>query len=101
MVPASSIPGTYGGSSTSGGPCRPDRSTVSVGFTVAAATRIRTSPGPGSGTGFSTIWRTSGPPNSVMPTARMVASRLGEGSGGPRVWCVCGWPSSRPEGCQG
>ena len=44
---------------------------MSAGFTVAAATRIRTSPAPGSGTGRSTIRSTSGPPKLVMPTARI------------------------------
>src|SRR5262249_53576902 len=41
------------------------------GLTVAAATRMRTSPGPGCGTGRSTTSRTSGPPSRENVTARM------------------------------
>ena len=74
------MPGTCGGAMSLSRSARPPlRSTVSVGFTAAARTRMRTSPGPGSGSGRSTRRRTSGPPNSVIPTARMV----GESTGGP------------------
>jgi hypothetical protein len=40
-------------------------------LTAAACTRIRTFPGPVSGSGSSTMWSASGPPNSVTPTALM------------------------------
>jgi hypothetical protein len=49
-----------------------------------ASTLIRTSPGPGSGTGTSRISTTSGPPNSSNTAARMVWL-LGIASPPPRV----------------
>ncbi|SHW30314.1 Uncharacterised protein [Mycobacteroides abscessus subsp. abscessus] len=42
----------------------------------AAVTRIRTSPGPGMGSGNERTFITSGPPNSLKPTARMVLCSL-------------------------
>src|SRR3954467_3220061 len=44
---------------------------VSVGLTAAVCTRIRTSPGPGTGSGKSITRNTPGPPNSIRPIARM------------------------------
>ena len=46
------------------------RSAMSVGFTAAALTAIRTSPAPGSRTSRSTTRSTSGPPGSTTATAR-------------------------------
>src|SRR5262245_56490004 len=45
---------------------------MSVGFTAAACTRMRTSPGPAWASGTSRTWRTSGPPCFMRPTARIV-----------------------------
>ena len=56
---------------------------MSVGLTVAAVTRMRTSPAAGCGSGISATPRTSGPPNSVIATARiaeMVPGRRGKAS---------------------
>src|SRR5262245_6941780 len=44
---------------------------MSVGLTVAAATRMRSSPGPGCGAGRSETSSTSGPPSRENVTARM------------------------------
>src|SRR5687768_9614996 len=44
---------------------------MSVGLTVADATRMRTSPRPGCGTGSSDTSSTSGPPNREKVTARI------------------------------
>src|SRR5882757_8897954 len=43
-------------------------------LTPAAATAIKTSPSPSTGTGRSSITSTSGPPGSLIATARMVAA---------------------------
>src|SRR6476661_3659342 len=48
---------------------RPSRFFQSLGFTPAARTAIRTCPGPGCGSGRSTISRTSGPPNRLNQAA--------------------------------
>ena len=53
------------------------RSPQSVRFTVVECTRTRTSPGPGTGRGISARCRTSGGPNFVWTTARMVMSAPG------------------------
>ena len=62
---------------------------VSAKFRPARLTRIRTSSGPGWGTGSSASFSTSGPPNSVIWIARTWKSRLSEwrtaGSGVGRV----------------
>jgi len=50
-------------------PGTPFRTQRSRWFMLAACTRIRTSPGPGSGTGRPTISRTSGPPCSANTAA--------------------------------
>ena len=72
-TPAASIPGTYGfGRPSSRAEVAPERNPVSVGLTAAAWTRMRISPGPGVGSGMSWTCSTSGPPNSVRPTARIV-----------------------------
>src|SRR5438045_3302103 len=47
----------------------PSRVLTSDGCTAAAATLIRTCPGPAYGSGSSSTRMTSGPPNSVKPTA--------------------------------
>src|SRR5215468_4863940 len=44
---------------------------VSAKLTPAALTAMRTSPGPGCGSGRSSTWRTSGPPTRVCTTALM------------------------------
>src|SRR3569833_3491793 len=49
------------------------RAFQSVGFTPAACTRTRISTGPGSGRSTSALFRTSGPPSSSWPTARMLS----------------------------
>src|SRR2546425_11216304 len=49
---------------------------MSVGLTVAAATRMRTSPGPGFGSGSFDTSSTSGPPNREKVTARMLCLSL-------------------------
>src|SRR5699024_10076313 len=69
-LPAASSPGICGSASGSEANI-PDRSFVSIGFTELAATAIRTSPGPGCGSGASPRWRTSGPPYAEYCTARM------------------------------
>src|SRR5215470_338503 len=75
-TPASSIPGMKGGrtpipASWSTVNCRPLRKLISVGLTVAAATRIRTSLAPTVGSGNSDTSSTSGPPSREKVTARM------------------------------
>src|SRR5262245_31174583 len=75
-TPASSMPGMKGdrtpiSANCSTVNCRPLRKLMSVGFTVAAATRIRTSPAPGVGSGSSDTSSTSGPPSREKVTARM------------------------------
>src|SRR5262249_60393642 len=47
---------------------------VSVGFTAAACMRTRTWPGPAWTSGSSTTSSASGPPCTIMPTARMWAA---------------------------
>src|SRR4051794_5324459 len=74
--PASSSPATYGHPPVTSAARPPERKSVSDGFTVAAATRIRISPSPGSGAGRSTSPRTSGPPYRVKPTARTETVRV-------------------------
>src|SRR5215471_15675638 len=74
-IPAASMPGTYGGGSTFCCSARePFRAIVSVGFTAAACIRTRTWPGPAWTSGISTTSSASGPPCTIMPTARMFAS---------------------------
>src|SRR5687768_9426989 len=74
-TPAASIPGTWGvGTFLSISARLPSRIPVSVGLTVAACTRIRISPGPAWTSGSSMTCNTSGPPNSVSPTPRMIPS---------------------------
>src|SRR5499427_2582416 len=75
-TPASSMPGIKGGrtpisASWSTVNCRPLRKLMSVGLTVAAETRIRTSPPPGVGSGSSDTSNTSGLPSRKKVTARM------------------------------
>src|ERR1700677_1973724 len=55
---------------------RPCRFFQSLGLTPTARTAIRTCPGPGCGSGRSTICRTSGPPNWLKRTAFIVRSDL-------------------------
>src|ERR1700747_3071351 len=63
----------------SSGSIRPSRFFQSLGFTPAARTAIRTCPGPGCGSGRSTISRTSGPPNRLKRAAFIIRSDLGAG----------------------
>src|SRR5215471_221635 len=75
-TPANSMPGIKGGrtpisASWSTVNCRPLRKLMSVGLTVAAETRIRTSPPPGVGSGSSDTSNTSGLPSREKVTARM------------------------------
>ena len=75
ISPAASKPARYGGR----GPPRnvPWAFEMSAKLTPAAATRIRTSPAPGLGTGASVIRRMScGPLSEVCCRARMVAGML-------------------------
>ena len=61
-TPAASIPGTYGfGRPSSRAEVAPERNPVSVGLTAAAWTRMRTSPGPGIGSGMSWTRENLGP----------------------------------------
>src|SRR5580692_6427245 len=55
---------------------RPCRFFQSLGLTPTARTAIRTWPGPGCGSGRSTICRTSGPPNWLKRTAFIIRSDL-------------------------
>src|SRR5262245_32251127 len=74
-IPAASMPGTYGGGSAFCCSARePLRAIVSVGFTAAACIRTRTWPGPAWTSGISTTSSASGPPCTIMPTARMFVS---------------------------
>src|ERR1700750_3453941 len=56
----------------SSGSIRPSHFFQSLGFTRAARTAIRAWPGPGCGSGRSTISSTSGPPNRLKRTAFIV-----------------------------
>src|SRR5215831_13182536 len=58
---------------------RPSRFFQSLGLTPAARTAIRTWPGPGCGSGRSTISRTSGPPNWLKRAAFIVRPDLDPG----------------------
>src|SRR5580700_103782 len=58
---------------------RPLRFFQSLGLTPTARTAIRTWPGPGCGSGRSTISRTSGPPNRLKRTAFIIRSDLTQG----------------------
>jgi hypothetical protein len=58
---------------------------MSVGLTVAAATRMRTSAAPGSGSSLTSS--TSGPPNRENVTARMVAFLCNPPLGGRMYGC--------------
>src|SRR5579863_1326821 len=72
-VPVGSTPSTCG--SFTGRAYLPERTIMSsVRLTDTAATWTRSSPGPGSGVGTSSILITSGGPNSRMTTALMIAS---------------------------
>jgi hypothetical protein len=62
------MPGTHGAGRSSAPRWR---RAVSVGLTAAALTAILTSPSRGSRTGSSATLTTSGPPGSVITTARM------------------------------
>lgn len=65
-----SIPGTNGGRRSGIRTAWPPvRNRTSVGFTAAACTRMRTSPGPAWGSGKSSTRGTSGPPNQWKPIA--------------------------------
>src|ERR1700674_2718265 len=66
IVPATSYPTTQGGLGASG--YRPIRAMTSAKFTPAAATSIRSCPGPSSGSGRSCTSSTPGPPCLVMTT---------------------------------
>ena len=61
MTPEMSQPGMYGGLPNRF-PAAPDRMLQSTGLTLAAATRMSTSPGSGTGSRVSTSVRTSGFP---------------------------------------
>src|ERR1017187_10055955 len=71
-TPAASWPMVCGSSPS----IRPLRFFQSLGLTPAARTAIRTWPGPGCGSGRSTISRTSGPPNWLKRTAFIIRSDL-------------------------
>src|SRR5690349_21620200 len=105
-VPAASWPMGCGSSPS----IRPLRFFQLLGLTPAARTTIRTWPGPGCGSGTSTISRTSGPPKWLIRTAFNIRSDLDTGCRGcfaaticqprvpgpgsaPRVTC-CVWPGS-------
>src|SRR3984885_2442469 len=68
----------------------------SLGLTPAARTAIRTWPGPGCGSGRSTISRTSGPPNWLKRAAFTIRSDLDSGAAVAARTEVC-QPRGRPE----
>src|SRR5262249_42896151 len=69
----------------------------SLGLTPAAHTAIRTWPGPGCGSGRSTISRTSGPPNWLKRTAFIIRPDLDPGCRGCCVYDTVPAPHAGPE----
>jgi hypothetical protein len=69
--PKGSRPATYGGEPVKNPGRLPERSITSVGFTAAAATPIRISPTPGSGSGSVATLTTFALPNVESMTARI------------------------------
>src|SRR5262249_21394950 len=98
-VPATPLPGTYGGLGPPDGQgARPPRTDVSTNVTDAAATSTTTSPPAGVGSGVSRATSTPGGPNSLTQTACMavmITERFA-----PLSWCGDPHPyrGARPAG---
>lgn len=84
-VPTTSKPGVKG---RGGGELAPWRARISPVATLAASIRIRTSPGPGSGTVSSTTCSTSAEPKSEMTTRRPVDDIALLNLGTPTSWVM-------------